>query len=168
MRRSDRALNPDQCQKLLAAANVCRLALVDPEQGIPYIVPLTYGWEPDRLVFHAALEGRKLDLIRSQGRAAFEIDLHSGIIDAQKACDWTVKFASVIGTGRVRILDEERDKSLALERLMRHNGYSGPLEMPPAAVRGTAVFELRIGQMSGKCNDLAWFEQAVVERSDSP
>jgi len=159
MRRSDRELNEEQCQKLLRVAGVCRLALYDPEKQVPYIVPLTYGWQDLRLIFHAALKGRKLELIRLGGRVAFEIDQHSDVVDAEKPCDWTLKFASLLGSGRMRILEEESEKQQALHVLMRHHGYSGPLALPEAALRGTAVFELQIEEMSGKCNDLAWFGQ---------
>jgi len=161
MRRNDRALNNEQCRALLARAGVCRLALHDPKQDVPYIVPLTYGWQEERLVFHAAVTGRKLELIRLGGRVAFEIDLHSEVVAAEKACDWTVKFASLLGAGQVRILEDDVEKRQALEVLMRHHGYNGDMELPAAALRGTAVFELNIEALSGKCNDLAWFERTV-------
>nr|WP_281289735.1 pyridoxamine 5'-phosphate oxidase family protein [Geothermobacter ehrlichii] len=131
------------------------------------MVPLTFSWQDDRLVFHAARIGRKLDLIHRKGRAAFEIDLHSEVVVAAQACDWTVRFASLVGSGPIRILEDEDEKGRALEVLMRHNRHTGPLEIPVAAVRGTAVFKLQIEEMSGKCNDLEWFSQVVNRNKDN-
>ena len=55
---------------------VCRIALNDEEY--PYILPLSFGMDcidgKVTLYFHSALEGTKLNLIRRDNRASFEMD----------------------------------------------------------------------------------------------
>ena len=75
MRRKDREITDfDEIVAIMRKCDVCRLALNDGD--FPYIVPLNFGLEVrgDRvfLYFHAAKEGKKLDLIARDNRATFE------------------------------------------------------------------------------------------------
>lgn len=59
--------------EIMRRCDVCRLALNN--EGYPYIVPMNFGLSVDEdkisLIFHSALEGMKLDLIRKDNRASF-------------------------------------------------------------------------------------------------
>ena len=62
--------------EIMHRCDVCRLALND--DGFPYILPLNFGLltagNKITLVFHSALEGYKIDLIKKDNRASFEMD----------------------------------------------------------------------------------------------
>lgn len=77
MRRRDREVTDfNEIIHILDSGKVLHLGLVD--QGKPYIVPMNYGYvmENDKLVFyvHGALEGRKLDIIRSNSDCCVQIE----------------------------------------------------------------------------------------------
>ena len=68
MRRHDREITDSR--EILSIVNECkviRLAMLD-EQGLPYIIPLNFGYRFADGVFtfycHSAREGRKLELLR--------------------------------------------------------------------------------------------------------
>ena len=82
MRRKDREIRDiDEIVRILNEAQVCRLALFDGEY--PYIIPMCFGFDLDgdklELYFHCAARGKKLDLIKENNRAAFEIDKLMGM-----------------------------------------------------------------------------------------
>ena len=77
MRRQDRAVTaPEKVRAVIDACEVCRLGLQD-GRGV-YVVPVNFGHtvEGGRHVFyfHGAAEGRKVDLVRRNGWAGFELD----------------------------------------------------------------------------------------------
>ena len=76
MRRTDRKISrTDEIESIIKKADVCRIALVDGNR--PYIIPMNFGYEkskPSKIYFHCASDGRKLDLIRKNNNACFEMD----------------------------------------------------------------------------------------------
>ena len=77
MRRKEREVtDAGEIREILDECKVCRLGLSD-EDGI-YMVPMNYGYrEQDGkliLYFHGAKEGKKVEMIRKDPRAGFEME----------------------------------------------------------------------------------------------
>ena len=153
MRRKDREVT-DRAEmlKIIEGCDVCRIALNDPENGIPYILPLNFGFEEKdgqlTFYFHGALDGRKYELMQNDPRAAFELDRgHTLILDeAQGNC--TMAYESVIGQGRMALVPDE-EKEAALQILMRQ--YRGEnFAYNRAVLPATRVFKLTVESMTGK------------------
>ena len=77
MRRKDREItDPEKIRAVIGECAVCRLGLADGKRV--YVVPVNFGHVEEAgrhvLYFHGAKEGRKMDLIRQTGYAAFEMD----------------------------------------------------------------------------------------------
>jgi len=92
MRRQDRAVTaPEKIRAVIDACEVCRLGLQD-GRGV-YVVPVNFGHtvEGGRHVFyfHGAAEGRKVDLVRRNGWAGFELDTGYRLQGAEAACGYT-------------------------------------------------------------------------------
>jgi len=148
MRRSDKAVTEQAAiDKILGAGEICQLAFsADP---VPYLVTLNYGYYDGTLYFHSASEGRKIDLIRKHGKAAFTIALDLGLITGEKACDWSVRFQSVVGHGLISLFESPEDKRRALDLFMGQctdEDFSYPDKM----IQATAVFKLEISEMTVK------------------
>ena len=108
MRRQDRAVTaPEKIRAVIDACEVCRLGLQD-GRGV-YVVPVNFGHtvEGGRHVFyfHGAAEGRKVDLVRRNGWAGFELDTGYRLQGAEAACGYTAAFQSVIGEGPIRVVE---------------------------------------------------------------
>ena len=89
MRRQDRAVtDPEKIRAVIDACEVCRLGFQD-GRGV-YVVPVNFGHtvEGGRHVFyfHGAAEGRKVDLVRRNGWAGFELDTGYRLQGAEEAC----------------------------------------------------------------------------------
>jgi nitroimidazol reductase NimA-like FMN-containing flavoprotein (pyridoxamine 5'-phosphate oxidase superfamily) len=152
MRRKDREITERaELGAILDKAMVCRVAL---NTGTyPYIVPLSFGYSWDQsleLFFHCAPAGRKLDLLSENNAAGFEIDTGSELVTGDKACDWGMKYQSLVGTGTVVEVTDQHERLLAFERIMAHYGHVGPLEFDAKVLERTKVLKLRVGELSGK------------------
>ena len=164
MRRKDRKLtDKTDLLAVLDEADVCRLAI---QTGrAPYIVPLNFGYAWDEslvLYFHSATEGRKLDLLTANGDVGFELDTGHELVKADLACNWGMKYRSIIGTGKVSFIEDESEKAAALSVIMRkyrpvsldgHDKAAGSVEVtefPVSNLRSVKMLRLVVEELSGK------------------
>ncbi len=70
VRRKDRELSIESATKLLAEGEYGVLSTAGPD-GQAYGIPLNYVYKENRLYFHCALEGHKLDNIKANNKVSF-------------------------------------------------------------------------------------------------
>jgi hypothetical protein len=115
----------------------------------PYIVPLCFGFRNNTLYFHSAVEGKKLDLLRKNPRVCFEIDCDPEVRTGEKACDFSMRYKSVIGFGNAAFIEAAIAKREALDIIMNHYA-EGAFDYPDASVHRISVFQVEIDTMTGK------------------
>lgn len=148
MRRAEREIKDREAiEDILRRATVCRLAVCDGQ--VPYVVPLSFGFEDDRLYFHSAREGRKIEVIEANPQVCFEVDVDQEVVPGDIPCTWTVRYRSVIGFGQARLLEDVAQKKRALDIILSHYGR-GPFEYPEGAFDEVAVVEVEIESLTGK------------------
>lgn len=151
MRRKDlEVTDRAEIDKILQDAQVLHLALND--DGYPYVVPLTYGYENGKLYMHSATTGKKIDLIRRNPKISFQVQadvvFHD---DPKKSSGLTLTYRSVIGFGKVRILDDNDEKRSAIKILAAHYNEKGTkVERSDAALKNVAMLEITIDHVTGK------------------
>jgi nitroimidazol reductase NimA-like FMN-containing flavoprotein (pyridoxamine 5'-phosphate oxidase superfamily) len=148
MRRAEREIKDREAiEAILHKAAVCRLGLCC--DGVPYVVPLSFGYKNDALYFHSAPDGRKIDTIRENPHVCFEVDIDQELVPGETPCEWTVQYRSVIGWGKARLVESAEEKRAALDVILDH--YSGePREYGREDVEKVAVIEVEIESMTGK------------------
>ena len=149
MRRSRQALGIDACKEVLSRGTSGVLALLG-DGGWPYAVPMSYAFDGEKLYFHCAREGHKLDAIRREARASFCVVDRDDV----KPAEYTSYFRSVIIFGRVRVLEDEAQKRAAIELLARRYFPEDSAENRRRAIErewaGLCMLEMDIEHMSGK------------------
>mgnify|MGYP000929694907 CR=1 FL=1 len=105
MRRVDREVKDiNEIISIIKKCDVCRIGLNDCEY--PYIVPLNFGFSMKEgkieLYFHGASVGKKMDLIKQNDHAFFEMDCSHKLIEGDRACKYTMEFESVMGNGLLK------------------------------------------------------------------
>ncbi len=153
MRRNDRAVtDPARIREIIAACTCCRLGLCD--GGRAYIVPLNFGFvERDgryTFYFHGAEEGRKIDLIRRTGWAAFEMDRGHELIEVPSGCGCSARYQCVMGGGPVTLVEDREEKTAGLRALMRHDTGRDGWEFDGAVVDRTRVIRLEAEELTCK------------------
>ena len=112
MRRGRQALAREECQAILARGSHGVLALAG-DDGYPYALPISYVYADEKLYFHCAQSGHKLDAVARCPRASFCVVDRDEVIPLE----YTTAYRSVIAFGTVRVLDEPREKRSAIEKL---------------------------------------------------
>lgn len=155
MRRKDREVTArGQIEDILRACKVCRLAM-NGEDGVPYIVPLNFGytWDGEWPVFylHSAQAGRKLDLLGRDARVGFEMDCDYVLEgEADEACTYTNRYASIIGTGRCEVVTSDEEREAGMRCLMQHVAGKQDWKFDPHWMGKTAVLRVCADQLTAK------------------
>ncbi len=152
MRRKDRQItDPAEIRAILARARVLHLGLFDGEY--PYVVPMHYGFSLAdgklTLYTHGAKEGRKLDLIRRDGRVFVEIDTDEELLPGPAACAWGACYASVMGRGRASIVEDGAEKCRALELLMKTQ-TGADFAFTPQTAAAVTVLRIELEEVTAK------------------
>ena len=151
MRRKDKEITDTaQIENIIRRSMVCRLAMADKNR--PYIVPLCFGYKDHTLYFHTAGHGKKLDMLKKNNFVCFEFDIDSEPIKSDKACEWGMKYKSVIGFGTASFIEDLELKRKALNIIMQH--YSGEtFDYPENKIKNTVVIKVNIEHMTGKYSE---------------
>ncbi|ABA87427.1 flavin nucleotide-binding protein, putative [Syntrophotalea carbinolica DSM 2380] len=157
MRRSDLEItSTEEVEAIIRQSNVCRLGLCDGD--MPYVVPLNFGYEDGKFYFHSASEGRKVELLKANPKVCLEFDMDLGIISDEKACNWGIRYKSVIVTGRATVLNSLEEKVQALNIIMK-NYSDKDYTFAEKVVKDTFVFVVESQEITGKQTD----ESTIVQ-----
>lgn len=148
MRRKDREItNRTEINKIIASANLMRIALVDGD--MPFLVPVFYAFDGSALYFHSAQAGSKIDILKLNNDVCFEISVDNDIIESEEACDFEAKHRTVIGLGKALFIEEETEKIKALDMIVGRF-TARKFEYPKANLDRTAVIRIDIKSIKGK------------------
>ena len=123
MRRKRQELSRENTAAILERRASGVLALAE-EGGFPYAVPLSYVYTGDKLYFHCAKSGHKLELIRQNLKASFCVVDQDQIVPEQD----TTYFRSAIVFGELRVMEDGPEKRAAIEALAAKYDPEGPAD----------------------------------------
>lgn len=148
MRRKDKEIKDQKLiEEIIKSASVCRLGLS--YNDYPYIIPMNYGYSNNCLYFHSAKEGKKLDIIKKNPNACFEIDIENELLKGNRPCDWGMKYKSVIGFGKAQIVSDLLAKKEALNIIIK-NYTSRIFEFDEKAINSIEIIKVEIKEINGK------------------
>lgn len=153
MRRSDRELTlKEDLINILDDGKIIQIVFIDGSE--PYIVTLNYGyiWNEEKLkfYFHSATEGRKIDCIRKNPKVCFSISICDPFIEGEKACNYGMKYRSIVGYGNMRIIEDENERIAGLNLIMKQYTGKDNWEYENAMMKKTMVTSLEVERMTGK------------------
>lgn len=148
MRRKEKEIvDRNELEAVINEARVCRVGMSDGR--LPYIVPLCFGFADDTFYFHCAAEGRKLEILAKNPEVCLELEAGVALKPGASACDWGMAYRSVIGFGRAERVEAPEAKRRALDLIMARYA-PGTFEYPDAALKKTAILQVRVRGMTGK------------------
>lgn len=148
MRRKDRRMLAEDAFNLLKDGEFGVLATVD-AAGQPYGVPLSYANTNEKIYFHSAMSGHKLDNIGCSGKVTFTVVGQTEILPAKFSTD----FESVVVFGDAALITDEAEKRLGLKLLAEKYspGYSEEADnYINKDIKHTTVVGITIRHITGK------------------
>ncbi|MGL4942783.1 MAG: pyridoxamine 5'-phosphate oxidase family protein [Thermoguttaceae bacterium] len=150
LRRSDRAIDRAAAVEILDRACYGVVSTVGVD-GAAYGVPLNFARDGETLILHCATEGRKLENIKHDARVSFCVVGDAEVLPEK----FTMRYQSVIVTGRAELIDDaERKTELLLKLCTKYSAEhaDAALAMLAAHLHRTCVVILHIDDISGKAH----------------
>jgi len=88
------------------------------DEDYPYAVPLSYVYFNDKIYFHSARAGHKIDSITNNSKVSFSVTDEDTIISKE----YTTYFRSVIAFGKSRIVEGDEKLEAFLSLVKKYSG----------------------------------------------
>lgn len=155
MRRKDRQVTDfNKIVDIIDRCDCCRVGFYDEEAKQVYIVPLNFGYtveeEKVTFYFHGAHEGRKIDLIKTAPNVGFEMDTNYKVNEAEVAAEYSARFQSIIGNGKISLIEDLEEKKCGLDILMKHVSGRDGWEYPAEMLKNMSVMKLEVEELACK------------------
>ena len=143
----------DEIDRVLGESRVCRIALIDDD--FPYIIPMCFGHNLKggklELFFRCEEKGKKIDLIKNNNNAAFEIDKLHEIIKSEDNSGFTEPtYQSITGTGVIEVITGI-EKITGLNLIMKkYKEKPEEGKLPEQLLNAFAILKLTAGEFCCK------------------
>lgn len=148
MRRFKQQLSTKECVEILNETTSGVLSLCGDDKQ-PYGVPLSHVYFDGKLIFHCALTGYKIDLLKQNEKVSFTV-IAQDELHPEK---YTTYFRSVIVSGFIKIIEDDEEKVVALQVLGRKCNSVDKEGLDREIARGLShclILEMAIENMCGK------------------
>lgn len=148
MRRKDKMKSREEAVQILTECTNGVLSVIG-DEGYPYGVPVSYVYKDEKIYFHCASVGHKLDAIKAEPKVSFTVVGADNVAPEE----FTTSYKSVVCFGKASIADSDEAKMGALN-IIREK-YSGDFPEEGAAYiekfwDKTTVVIIEIEHMTGK------------------
>jgi len=148
MRRHDKEITDRaQIDDIILRSQVCRIGLCD--DGIPYIVPMCFGYDGNTIYLHCAQEGRKINCLEKNHAVCFEFDIDQEVKKADNPCSFSMRYRSVIGYGDASFVTDKEMKHKALGIIMKQYDR-GSFIFSDESLEKILVIGIDIAEITGK------------------
>ncbi len=120
--------------------------------GRPYVVPLSFAYRHGRILFHGAVEGKKMREIARNPRVCFEVDV-AELLPSEDPCNYSFRYRSVIADGTARVIEDEGERIEGLKLIVEKYAPGMGDRITGETVerfKNMAVVEIKIEEMVGK------------------
>ncbi len=119
MRRRDRAVEDEKwVRAFLHSGAWGALATIADDQPFINTNLYVYDEKANAIYLHTARSGRTRSNIEGDARACFSVSEMGRLLPADTALEFSVEYAGVTVFGRGRVVDDDREKSYALQLLL--------------------------------------------------
>jgi len=147
MRRKEKQLSHEQSIEILKKCEYGVLSVVG-DNGYAYGVPLSYVYVDNKIYFHSALTGYKLDCIEYNNKVSFCVVGDTKLLPDK----FDTEYESVIVFGRAQEVTGEENYTAHIELLKKYSAdylEEGKKYLERAG-KNTRIFKIDIEHMTGK------------------
>lgn len=141
---------PAEEAKVLLRNNTRAAFSVDGDDGYPYTIPVNfyYDEDDDKIYFHSAKKGHKIDSIKANDKICFTTWNDGYLEDG----DWAFHVSSCVVFGRAKLIEDRKITEEKVRKFARKY-YPSPEEAEEEikrAIAGVQLVAIEIEHISGK------------------
>ena len=140
----------EHIEELIRSCTLCYVGMAD-EKGIPYVLPMNFGYEEDVIYLHSAQEGHAISILEQNPNVCITFCTDPKLVwqNEEVACSYRMRSDSVICHGRVVFGEDYDEKVKALHIIMRQYSdrefsYSAP------SVRNVKIWKVAVEKISAR------------------
>ncbi len=137
-------------EDVISQCDICFAAVID-ENGLPYSVPMNFGYYDGVFYLHSAPEGRIVRALEKNNHICltFNVGQELAFQHPKVACSYRMKAKSVVAEGTVSFEEDLEIKRQALDHIMKqysdkHFEYNDP------AVKNVKIWRIDVTHISCK------------------
>lgn len=138
-----------EIDNILKQCKTCWVAMS--ENDVPYVLPMNFAMDGDRVILHSAQQGRMWETIKKNPKVCINWILGEDLAwqDEQVACSYRVKSKSVLVEGTAEIIEDFEEKARIVRQFMTQ--YSElPFKFNEPAIRNVGILLVPITKLSAK------------------
>ncbi|MDT8336350.1 MAG: pyridoxamine 5'-phosphate oxidase family protein [Candidatus Izemoplasmatales bacterium] len=145
MRRKDKLMTDLDTLALLSKGQEGVLGTIG-DNGYPYTVVVNYVYYHDKIYFHCAKEGYKLNNIKKNPKVSFSVYDNVEVIGKEL----NTKYQSLVLFGKAKVIDTT--EQILMELIKKYSDLPNEIakEMIAKEINITAVVEIEIEHITGK------------------
>ena len=139
----------NEIDAILKLCKTCYVAMSENDE--PYVLPMNFAMDGDRVILHSAQQGRMWETIKKNPKVCINWTLGEDIAwqDEQVGCSYRVKSKSVIVEGTAEFIDDYDEKGRLFKQFMTQ--YSDlPFKFNAPAIRNVGVLLVSITKLTAK------------------
>jgi len=140
----------EETDRIINKCDVGYLAMVDSSNS-PYVIPMNFGLDGDKIYFHTARKGKKVEILMKNNRVSisFSTDHSMYIKNESVACSYTMKYRSVIVHGTAEFIENFDCKIYGMNVIMKH--YTGKeFSYNKPAIDNVCVFRVNVEEFEAR------------------
>jgi len=145
MRRSEKEMSKEMTLALLSRGQEGVLGTIG-DNGYPYTVVVNYVYLNDKIYFHSAKTGQKIDNIKYNNKVSFSVFDNVEVIGEEL----TTHYQSLVVFGKAKVIETRKDVLLALVNKYANLDQEKVLKMIDKEINVTAIVEIEIDHITGK------------------
>ena len=107
-------------EQIIRSCDVCYAGMTD-QTGMPYVIPMNFGYENGIIYLHSAQEGSCIEILEHNPKICITFCTERELVyqHPEVACSYRMRTKSVICRGVVEFMEEPEQKREALDILMK-------------------------------------------------
>jgi len=148
MTRKQNQLNDQESFQILKNGRFGVLGTLS-DNGYPYTIPLNFVYLNNKIYFHSAKIGHKIDNIQTNEKVSFTVVGEESIIEAKL----TSQYKSVTLFGKAKVIPGNKEILFELVKKYAKNVLDESKESIEQDYHHTSIIEIEIEHITGKQND---------------
>lgn len=145
MRRKDRQLSQEQAFEILRSTQEGVLGTIS-ENGYPYTCFLNYVMVDDKIYFHTAKVGHKIDNIKANSKVSFSVCMEREVVQET----FTTNYKSVTCFGDAMIIEPSKQILMEIIKKFSPDFLESGQEYVNKDYMSTGIVEITIEHITGK------------------
>ncbi|MDR0824554.1 MAG: pyridoxamine 5'-phosphate oxidase family protein [Prevotella sp.] len=137
-------------EEIISKNTVCYVGMINTD-GLPYVIPMSFGYKDDVIYLHSAQEGGCIEILKKNPNVCVTFCTESTMTyqNENVACSYRMKGSSVICRGKVAFEEDFAEKVKVLDIIMKQYSNRAFTYSEPA-VNNVRIWKVEVESISSK------------------